>query len=172
MRIAVSGTHFTGKTTLIEDLLDELSDYEMIEEPYHLLGEREYQFADVPSLEDFKRQFLLSLQLIKKSGKNVLLDRSPLDFIAYALCIEKAISFDVNSWLNLTMEALAKLELVIFVTVDSCISIPEFENSKLRFEVDERLRDILIYDCFGLDLNVVEVTGARKDRVNTVLRYL
>lgn len=31
----------------------------------------------------------------------------------------------------------------------------------MRFDVGEKLREILIYDCFGLDLNVLEVTGTR-----------
>ncbi|WP_343303344.1 AAA family ATPase [Chitinophaga niabensis] len=172
MRIAVSGTHYTGKTTLIEDLIRELPNYEIIEEPYYQLEERGYQFAYPPSLEDFERQFLFSLQSIKGSGENVFLDRSPLDFIAYALSIEKAFSFDLNSWLNQAMNALAKLELILFVPIDNSISVPKSENNQLRFDVDERLREMLIDDCFSLDLNVMEVTGTRQERVKTVLRYL
>lgn len=172
MRIAVSGTHYTGKTTLIEDLTEELPDYAIIEEPYYQLEERGYQFADVPSFEDFERQFLFSLRLIKESGGNAFLDRSPLDFIAYALCIEQTFSFDLNAWLNQSMEALAALELVLFIPIDSRIPVPKSENSDLRTDVDEKLREMLIYDCFGLELNVLEVTGTRKERMNTVLRYL
>lgn len=172
MRIAVSGTHYTGKSTLIEDLIREFPNYEIIEEPYYRLEAKGYQFADLPSLEDFERQFLFSLQSIKDSGENVFLDRSPLDFIAYALSIKQTFSFDLNSWLNTAMHALAKLDLVIFVPIDNSISVPEFENSQLRLDVDERLREILLDDCFSLDLNLLEVTGTRKERVDTVLRYL
>lgn len=172
MRIAVSGTHYTGKTTLIEDLIRELPDYEIIEEPYYQLEERGYLFSDPPSLEDFERQFLFSLQSIKNSGENVLLDRSPLDFIAYALSTEEASSFDLNSWLNKAMDALEKLDLIIFVPIDSAISVPAFENSQLRHDADERLREMLMDDCFSLDLNVLEVTGTRQERVKTILRSL
>ncbi len=172
MRIAVSGTHYTGKTTLIEDLAGVLPNYEMIAEPYLQLEERGYQFAAVPSLEDFERQFLFSLRSIAESDENVILDRSPLDFIAYALSMEDASPFDLNAWLNRAMETLATLELILFIPIDRRIAVPESENGKLRSDADERLREILIDDCFSLDLNVLEVTGTREERVNTVLRYL
>lgn len=170
MRIAVSGAHYTGKSALIEDLIGELPNYEIIEEPYYQLEERGYQFSDPPSLEDYEQQFLFSLKSIKNSPANIFLDRNPLDFIAYALSIEQP--FNLNSWLSQAMDALATLDLIIFVPISNSIAVPEFENSELRSDVDERLREILLHDCFSLDLNVLEVTGTRKERVNTVLRYL
>lgn len=39
MRIAVSGAHQTGKTTLIEELSRALPSYGVVDEPYHLLEE-------------------------------------------------------------------------------------------------------------------------------------
>lgn len=45
MRIVISGTHFSGKSTLVEALPDALPQYTTIEEPYHLLQEEGYEFA-------------------------------------------------------------------------------------------------------------------------------
>ncbi|HYE56591.1 MAG TPA: AAA family ATPase [Chitinophagaceae bacterium] len=172
MRIAASGAHFTGKTTLITDLAEQLPGYDLVEEPYYILEERGYQFAELPSVEDFERQLLLSLRLIKESHENTLFDRSPVDFIAYALCMENTVSFDLNSWLSRAVEGLAMLDLILFTPIDSRISVPGSENSKLRHDVEEKLNDVLIYDCFGLDLAVLEVTGSRKERVDKVLKCI
>lgn len=43
MRIAVSGTHFSGKSTLIASLLKQLPQYAAVEEPYILLEEQRYE---------------------------------------------------------------------------------------------------------------------------------
>ena len=54
MRIAVSGAHRTGKTTLIEELSRALPTYTVVDEPYHLLEEEGYEFEALPSVEDFE----------------------------------------------------------------------------------------------------------------------
>src|SRR6185369_13261844 len=54
MKIAVSGAHRTGKTTLVEELCRALPAYIAVDEPYHLLEEEGHEFAEMPSLEDFE----------------------------------------------------------------------------------------------------------------------
>ncbi|WNG14975.1 hypothetical protein [Cystobacter fuscus] len=39
MRIAVTGTHWVGKSTLLEELGERLTEYRVVDEPYHLLEE-------------------------------------------------------------------------------------------------------------------------------------
>lgn len=56
MRIAISGTHFSGKSTLVSSLLKQLPSYVSVGEPYHLLEEEGYGFSDPPSVEDFEQQ--------------------------------------------------------------------------------------------------------------------
>ena len=47
MRIAISGTHFSGKSTLVEALSEALPQYTIVEEPYYLLQEEGHEFAEI-----------------------------------------------------------------------------------------------------------------------------
>ena len=87
MRIAVSGTHFSGKSTLVSALEKKLEGYSAMDEPYFLLEQEGYNFSDPPVVEDFEEQFWYCLDLIEESGPKTLFDRSPLDFLAYAMAI-------------------------------------------------------------------------------------
>jgi hypothetical protein len=55
MRIAISGSHRTGKSTLIEELAVSLPEYSTVEEPYHLLEEDGHEVSH-PALEDLEQQ--------------------------------------------------------------------------------------------------------------------
>lgn len=44
MRIAISGAHYTGKSTLIEELVEVLPKYLDVAEPYHLMEDEGYDF--------------------------------------------------------------------------------------------------------------------------------
>src|SRR4028119_353553 len=46
MRIAVSGTHAAGKSTLVAELSALLPDHAVVDEPYHLLAEDGHEFAE------------------------------------------------------------------------------------------------------------------------------
>ncbi|MEO8664705.1 MAG: hypothetical protein ABI462_04340 [Ignavibacteria bacterium] len=56
MRIAITGSHRVGKTSLIEKLHESLPVYLCIEEPYHELEESGYFFSENPSAEDYLTQ--------------------------------------------------------------------------------------------------------------------
>ena len=51
MRIGISGTHGTGKTTLAEALCARLPGHVTADEPYRLLEEEGCEFGFPPSLE-------------------------------------------------------------------------------------------------------------------------
>ena len=65
MRIAVSGTHRAGKSTLVEDLAARLRGYRIVDEPYHLLEEEGFELGDPPSMEDWLAQLRRSLEEIE-----------------------------------------------------------------------------------------------------------
>ncbi len=96
MRIAISGTHRTGKSTLIEELAASLPGYRTVPEPYELLEERGYEFAYPPTVEDFLAQLKQSLALLRRPVRNVLFDRCPLDFIGYILATRGGEHFEIE----------------------------------------------------------------------------
>ena len=174
MRIAVSGTHFTGKTTLVEGLSQALPKYSVVEEPYRLLEEEGYEFVEMPSIEDFELQLERSIACLEENEANVIFDRCPADFLGYLLTYAEAKYFDLEKWRPRVQAAVETLDLIVFVPVEERdrIPVPSSEDAELRMEVDEKLKEILLDDEFDFDVDVLEVTGAPHERVQQVLAYL
>ncbi|QSQ26313.1 AAA family ATPase [Pyxidicoccus parkwayensis] len=176
MRIAVTGTHRAGKSTLIEELEERLPDYRVVDEPYHLLEEEGYEFASPPSLEDFLEQLRRSMDLLEEDerARNVLFDRSPLDFLGYLLTHEESDAFDLEEWLPRIRSVTQTLDLLVFVPIEAVdrIRLPAHEDSAMREAVDEKLAWILLDDPFELGVEVLAVQGPRATRVAQVLARL
>lgn len=176
MRIAVTGTHRVGKSTLIEALEERLEGYRTVDEPYLLLEEEGYAFASPPSLDDFLEQLRRSMELLEdvEGTRNVLLDRCPLDFLGYLLTHEDSEAFDLEEWLGRIRSSLRTLALVVFVPIEAPdrIQLPAHEEHAWREEVDEKLSWMLLDDPFELGVEVLTVQGSRTARVTQVLERL
>jgi|SRR5262245_30608217 len=173
MRIAVSGTHCTGKTTLVEELQRALPTYEAVDEPYYLLEEEGHEFAEMPSIEDFELQLDRSIKCITDSERDSIFDRCPADFLAYLLTYPESEWFDADHWLPRVLRAMERLDLIIFVPVEDPdrMIVAESENTDLRGRVDRELREILLEDRWGVGVEVMEVTGTVRERVRQVLAH-
>lgn len=82
MRVAFTGAHRVGKTTLAEEITDNLSNYDFKNEPYLELEETGYLFSEIPTLDDYIEQFNYSVKQIENSENDVIFDRCPLDILA------------------------------------------------------------------------------------------
>lgn len=174
MRIAVSGAHRTGKTTLVEELARALPAYAAVEEPYHQLEEEGHEFAEMPSLEDFESQLERSIECLVDSEPNTIFDRCPADILAYLITHEDADGFDVERWLPRVGKVMRRLDLIVFVPVEypDRIVVSDAMERRLRRAVDEELRDIVLGDRWGFGVETVEVTGPVQERVRQVLGKL
>lgn len=56
MRIAVTGTHGSGKATPIDDFISAYGDYESVPEPCWLRAQNGIPFADGPTTADLEEQ--------------------------------------------------------------------------------------------------------------------
>jgi hypothetical protein len=173
MRIAISGSHLVGKTTLAEALASALPRYEFVAEPYRLLEEDGHVFAESPSLEDFELQLERSFQCIRDSGPDVVFDRCPLDLLGYLLTHHDADAFDLAAWLPRVREHMARIDVVVFVPIEDPdrVPVPRWEE-RLRGEVDTILREIVVDDAYGLELDVIEVTGPPAARLRDVVAHV
>ena len=176
MRIAFSGTHYSGKSTLIQALLLEIHGYEVFEEPYWILTELGRHFSDPPTIEEFEEQLDYSIDLIKKSSRKALFDRCPLDFLAYALAIaeENSIDFDSEKWESRIAKTLPALDLILFLPLEDpdLIPVPPTEDKKFRKLVDEKLRELMIEDSRGImKTKVLEVSGTISDRIDKIKQF-
>lgn len=174
MRIAVSGAHRTGKTTLIEELSRALPAYTVVDEPYHLLEEEGYEFEAMPSVEDFELQLERSLESMADRGRDRLFDRCPADLLAYLISHPDAGRYDVKPWLPRVRDALQGLDLIVLVPIETPdrIRVSDPEDADLRQSVDEELRDILLGDRWDFGVEAMEVTGSVRERARRVLSYL
>lgn len=177
MRIAITGTHGVGKTTLVEDLAEKDAGFEAVPEPF-VLFQSDAAFVDGPNTDDFEEQLNQSCDLILDwtGERNLVFDRSPIDFLAYLDVMSAAIS---SEWapspkqLARIERALEALDLIVFVPLlDDDEIAGNIEHPKLRQEVDARLKSILKDDELGLfemSLPVLEVSGQRTQRVAMVM---
>jgi hypothetical protein len=173
MRIAISGSHLVGKTTLAEALAATLTGHELVPEPYDLLEEEGHEFAEMPSLEDFELQLERSLQCVQGSGTDVVFDRCPLDILGYLVTHRDADGFQIDDWMSRVRTAAATLDLIVFVPVEDPdrVVVPR-SQARLRSEVDMALRDLILDDAWGLEFEVVIAAGAPEARLRAVVAHL
>ncbi len=175
MRIAVSGVHRTGKTTLVEALAERLPGHVAVPEPYHLLEERGYAFEHPPSVEDYVAQMRASLGLLRRRAPNAVFDRCPLDFLGYILATRGGERFDAEPWRASIESALRSIDLLVFVRADPAHDPPvDPEEAASRLDVDGWLRDLVEADeldlCQGVP--VLPLDGPWDRRPDAVLARL
>jgi thymidylate kinase len=70
MRIGISGTHGTGKTTLAEALCQRLPGHVTADEPFYLLEEEGYEFAFPPLPDDYRALLARSLHSLSAQPRH------------------------------------------------------------------------------------------------------
>lgn len=173
MKIAVSGSHRTGKTTLVEALQGHLPKYNIIDEPYYLLEEEGYEFAKLPGLEDFEMQLKKSVECISENEeKDLIFDRCPLDFLAYLLTFPEPGRSGYSHGLSMVKSGMKSLDLLVFVPIEYPDRIRERELNYpvLRKQVDSMLRDLIFENEWNESgTEILEVSGTTQERCRQVL---
>jgi hypothetical protein len=176
MRVAVSGTHCSGKSTLIDAFLSAHADYLFEPEPYEVLNDVYGEgFGAEPSADDFFRQLEYHVERLHqyRPGDRVIFERSPADFVAYLLALEDLRRDTADAELtkqaiSAAVNAVALLDLIVYVPA-SDVPAPESEDPKLRRAVDVRLEQILLEDVIGLFTNdgpsILELAGTTAQRL-------
>jgi predicted ATPase len=174
MRIAISGTHFSGKSSLVQALSEALPQYTTVEEPYHLLQEEGYEFAELPSIEDFELQLERVIENLDETLPNVIFDRCPADILGYLLSHTDAEAFNLGEWLPRVQTAIKKLDLVVFLPIEEPdrIVLPLSQDAAYRQRVDDKLREVILENIFDFEVDVLEVSGNTQTRVERVLAYI
>lgn len=186
MRIAVSGTHFIGKSTLIEDFIKTHPEYRCEIEPYYKLQEeKSMELSLEPSLDSLLEQLDHSIEQLNQCAneKNVIFDRCPVDFIAYAMCIADEDSMDINDSevadrFSDVKEALNNLDLIVFlpITKEYLIEYTE-ENPAYRKAADKCFKKIYrddicdIFPRYGHP-KIIELWGDRSTKIKKLESYL
>jgi predicted ATPase len=171
MRIGISGTHGTGKTTLAEALCARLPGHVVADEPYYLLEEEGYEFAFPPSAEDYRALLARSARSMTEPGHPaaVIFDRTPLDYLAYLAATGTEPADEDAASLRPAFERLDLLVLTP-VTPETEQALPPPEMPALRQQTNDALLDLAYHDPLGLwpDIPLLELGG----RVDAVLAAL
>ncbi|RDI07016.1 ATP-binding protein [Flavobacterium sp. AG291] len=164
MKIAITGAHGVGKTTLAEKLLEHLPVYDLRPEPYYELQELGYEFSETPNTDDFAEQLNYSIKQITASSDNVIFDRCPVDIMAYLEALN-GIHY-INTMYDKAESAMEDIDLIIFVPIEEpdIITYQKSDYPELRDAVNEILKES-VYD-FGIE--VIEVKGSLDQRVRQV----
>lgn len=172
MRIAISGTHCTGKSTLIDEFLRAHPEFAHEPEPYTALVEDfGEEFSAEPCVEDFVTQLEFNLARLRQHAPEgqVIYERCPLDFLAYIAALD---SKSVESYRNSVSEGINHLDLIVYLPLDDEIETPALEFPKLRKTVDRRLSAILVDDEFEIinssDVAIVEAAGSTAQRLRII----
>lgn len=171
MRIIVSGTHASGKSTLISDFTLRHPDFTVLPDPFDLIDEA----WDQPSAAMFARQLGVTARRLgpDEGAGNVIAERGPLDFLAYLLALDEVTGASSSPELLersaiVTSEALGHVDLLVMLPLNSAdaIEVGADEDPELRSAMNDVLMD-LVYDpdLVGSRLKVVEVVGSRSDRL-------
>lgn len=168
MRVGFTGAHRVGKSSLIEAVAAALPDHDVIDEPYRMLEDDGHEFGDPPTRDDFEVQLRTSLELVRGRGRNVLFDRTPVDFVAYLHALDDDDELDLDG----IREAMATLDLLVYVPIEEPdrIVVSASEDRRLRRRVDERIRQLVIDDGLELGIPILEVSGDTPSRLAQVLR--
>ena len=179
MRVGISGTHGTGKTTLAEALCARLAGHAVADEPYYLLEEDGYEFGFPPSLADYRALLACSLRSLSAPPSPspppaLVFDRTPLDYLAYLAATGADLLAEGNAAMLRT--AFASLDLLVItpITPETERALPPAQRPALRAEMNAALLD-LVYDdplnAWG-DLPVLELSGPLDARVDAVIAAL
>jgi hypothetical protein len=176
MRIGISGTHGTGKTTLAEALSAHLPGHVTADEPYYLLEEEGHEFGFPPSLEDYRALLARSLRSLSspRPRPGVVFDRTPLDYLAY-LAATGADPADEASAAALR-PAFTSLDLLVItlITPETEQVLPAAELPGLRAQMNDALLELVYDDPLNAwaDVPVLELTGPLDGRLGAVLAAL
>jgi predicted ATPase len=174
MRVGISGTHGTGKTTLAEALGTHLPGHVVADEPYYLLEEQGYEFGFPPSPEDFRALLACSLRSLTVGQPDTIFDRTPLDYLAYLAATGADPSDQVGA--ATLGSAFARLDLLVIapITAETELVLPAAGQPALRERMNEALLT-LVYDDpveAWADVPVLELTGPLEHRLDAVLAAL
>jgi hypothetical protein len=184
VRIAISGTHRVGKTTLIEAFAEARPEYRSEPEPYvALVNEWGEEFGDDLALEGFERQLRYHAERVAASAvePNVMFDRCAADFLAYMKASAARELGDgqlPEEAIRVAQQALEGIDVIVHLPLRlSRGFVADDEDESYRRSVDQYLASVLADDSLGLFSStsapqVIQLGGSTPRRLRRLLAYV
>lgn len=187
MRIAISGSHSLGKSTLVWDWVKRHPEYTREEEPFRALDSEMYDIRfrqESNRLHNGIQMYYNASRVNLYSSINdcVIFDRAPIDYIAYSQYTADKQTTDIDNAFVEAMvprvrETLQRLDLVVFVPMTDRWPV-DMEDDGIRpvdlpyrAEVDAIFKQIYRDERFSVmpDKNrpkLIELWGSREQRLD------
>lgn len=194
MRIAVSGSHSLGKSTVVNDWVAAHPHFTREEEPYRALGLHgpyEILFRDESTRLHNGIQLYYNIGRVHRyasTADDVIFDRAPVDYLAYSQYTADGGCTDIDDEFVLSMvpavvESLDRLDILAFVPRSDEWPV-EMESDGIRptdyayrDAVDEVFKQIYRegrYEVMGGEHppRLVELVGSREQRIEQLRRAI
>ncbi|GAA2453558.1 AAA family ATPase [Agromyces soli] len=178
MRIVVSGTHASGKSTLIGDLLAERPGFAHLGDPFELVDGA----LDEPDAGTYAEQLLATAVRLRAhpAGDDLVAERGPIDFLAYLSALDVLRRGGRSRALfergyALTGAAMQEVDLLVVLPLEhrDPIEVGEDEDPELREAMDDALLELVDDpDLVAPPTRVVELSGDREARLRALLAVL
>lgn len=170
MLVVVSGTHASGKSTLISDFAELHPDFEVLPDPFELLDD-----ADVePGTDSFSAQLQVAAARLTEADRGVscIAERGPLDFLAY---LDALVSLRrpggsptlFRNGLAPTAAAMAHVDLLVLLPLAEAdrIEVAAEEDLELRSAMNDSLLELADDPDLVGNAAIVEITGSPTRRL-------
>jgi len=194
MRIAISGSHSLGKSTVVNDWATLHGDYIREEEPYRALGLHgpyEILFGDASTRLHNGLQLYYCISRVQRyasSREKVIFDRAPIDYLAYSQYTADQGTTDINnafveSMVPAIRESLDRLDLLAFVPSSEAWPVAMEDDGirpvdhAYRDDVDAIFKQIYREDRFNVlpQQNgplLIELVGSQQERLQQIARAI
>lgn len=174
-RVVVSGTHASGKSTLVSDLAAACAPAEVLPDPFELVDDA----AAEPDASTFVEQMHVAaarLEEVSGPGRLVVAERGPLDLLAYLDALVElgrptADPVAADDARETVARAMDGVDLVLVLDPDD-VPEPEEEDPDLRAAMHEALLVLLDDPDLLGGATVVDVAGPRRSRLEQALRAI
>lgn len=169
MRIVVSGTHGSGKSTLIADFAALHPGYEVLGDPFEDLVQDAFDELSAPL---FAAQLEVAAQrLLEEEAPDLIAERGPLDFVAYLTALDLLgrrgrSDAALRAGTRRAEETAHRIDLLALLPLSAATPIPvgEHEDEELRLAMNDALLD-LAADAALAGAAVVEISGSPAQRL-------
>ncbi|MFE6734615.1 AAA family ATPase [Microbacterium sp. NPDC057650] len=177
MRIVVSGTHASGKSTLIEAFAARHPEYRVLPDPFEEVLDDGFGELDAGL---FERQLEIAARrlIALPPDSDVIAERGPIDFLAYLLALDRLgrpgrPHGSLDEGVQWAQAAAAHIDLLLVLPIDADaeIRVADDEDAALRDETDQVLLELIEQpDLTGP--RVVEIAGSPATRLSLMERVI
>lgn len=171
MRIVVSGTHASGKSTLISDFALRHREFTVLPDPFELVDES----WDSPGAALFAAQLRISARRLdpREAAGGLIAERGPIDFLAYLSALDEITGAStprelLERFRAITRDAFDHVDLLVVLplTASDAIVPGADEHVELREAMNDALLELIDDpDVVGDRVRIVEITGDRDRRL-------